>query len=62
MRVESSSAYTLLSRLAELPGMEGGISKAARNLTRQVDPDFRLPSGVDLIAEAREICTKLSSL
>ena len=62
VRVESSSAYYLLSTLAEKLDLEDGIRKAARNLTRQVDPDFRLPPGVDLIAEAREVCNKLSSL
>jgi len=62
MRPASSSSYDLLSTLAELPGLEDGIRKAARELTRRVDPDFRLPPGVDLIAEARQVCSKLSDL
>jgi|SRR5271157_2383956 len=62
MRVESSSAYSLLSTLAELPGLDEGIRQAARDLTRRVNPDFRLPPGVDLIAEAGEVCKQLSSL
>ena len=58
----SSSAYSLLNTLAEIPGLDRQIRRAARDLTRQVDPDFHLPTGMDLIAEARELCNQLSSL
>lgn len=62
IQTETASAYSVLSALAELPGLEDRLRQAARDLTRRVDPDFRLPPGVDLIAEASEVCNKLSFL
>jgi hypothetical protein len=55
-------AYTLLSMLAEVPDLDPQVIGAAQDLTRRVDPDFRLPSGMDLIAEARALCNQLSHL
>lgn len=61
IRTEAANVYHLLSTLAELPDLDPELRGAALDLTRRVDSDFRLPAGVDLIAEARELCTKLSA-
>ncbi len=55
----SESAYDLLQRLTELPGLPAEVQQAAVYLTLRVNEDFSLPVAVDLIAEARRLCTKL---
>jgi hypothetical protein len=60
IETRAASATTLLSMLAELPDLDPRLRGAAQDLTRRVDPDLRLPAGMDLIAEARLLCLKLS--
>ncbi len=55
----SDSGLDVLSRLAEDPRLAGGAKRIARLLTLQVDTDFNLPPGVDLIAEAETLCRLL---
>jgi hypothetical protein len=52
-RNPSDSAYQSLQTLAEFPGLAPELIHAARNLTMRVSGEFKLPSGIDLIAEAR---------
>lgn len=62
IRTDAANIYHLLSTLAELPDLDPDLRRAALDLTRRVDPDFRLPAGVDLIAEARALCTRLATI
>jgi hypothetical protein len=60
-RHQSESAFDLLQRLAELPGLSADLRQAAVYLTLRVTEDFILPVDVDLVAEARKLCTRLLS-
>ncbi|MGE5071876.1 MAG: hypothetical protein ACM3MF_00470 [Anaerolineae bacterium] len=55
----TSSAYDLLKLLAEDIALPAAIQERAAILTLRVDEEFKLPPGVDLIAEARLLCESL---
>lgn len=55
----TSSAYDVLRLLADVPGIPTNVKESALRLTLRVDEDFQLPPGVDLLAEARALCTAL---
>jgi len=57
--VRSPSAHEALKLLAEQPHLSAPCKRAADLLTLRVDESFQLPSGVDLLAEARVILTLL---
>ena len=58
--VHSSSAYDLLARLPDLPGVSAACRAAADHLLTRVDESFNLPQPVDLIAQARLIAAELN--
>ncbi len=55
----TSSAYDVLRLLADDPSVPTNVKEAALRLTLRVDEEFQLPPGVDLLAEARELCKVL---
>ena len=55
----SASAYDLLKCLSEVGEAPQRARQAAVLLTMRVDEEFKLPAGVDLIAEARALCLAL---
>lgn len=55
----TSSAYDALQLLPEDPSVPANIKAAALRLILRVDEEFRLPPGVDLLAEARTVCEVL---
>lgn len=58
--IRTQSAYDLLNLLAEDPHLRADIKQSAVYLTLRVDEEFKLPANVDLIAEARKLCERLS--
>ncbi len=60
--VRTPSAYDLLRLLVDDPGIPPDIHQAAAYLTLRVDEEFKLPAGVDLILEARNLCEKLKTM
>jgi len=61
IQAKTASAYSMLNALAEFPDLDPELRRAALDLTRRVDQDFQLPAGMDLIAEARKLCIRLSA-
>jgi len=61
VRAETQSAYQVLQSLATLPGLDADLRQAALYLTTRVSATFELPVDVDLIAEARRLCTALAA-
>ncbi len=59
--LRTSSAYDLLKLVADDPALSQSVRDAASHLTLRVDEEFKLPSGLDLIAEARALCDALLS-
>jgi HEPN domain-containing protein len=57
--VRTPSAYDLLRRLAQAPQLSVELRQAAGYLTLRVDEEFKLPAGIDLLAEARSLCDGL---
>jgi hypothetical protein len=57
----TSSAYDLLGMIAEDPAISPGLRESASRLTLRVDEEFKLPPGMDLIAEARLLSRALLS-
>jgi len=55
----SENAVELLQALAEYPGLAPDLRLAAVHLTLRVTEAFTLPVDVDLIAEARKLCSSL---
>jgi hypothetical protein len=55
----SSSAYDLLRLIADDPSLPARDREIAGHLTLRVNEEFRLPPGIDLIGEARELCDEL---
>jgi hypothetical protein len=41
--------------LVGVPDLAPELKKAAVNLTMRVSPEFKIPEGIDLIAEARKL-------
>src|SRR5512143_1597051 len=60
-RVRSHSAYDLLRLVSEHAAVPDDLRETAARLTLRVDEEFKLPAGVDLIAEARQLCERLMS-
>lgn len=57
----SASAYDVLRLLAEDPALPVPLREYAAHLTLRVDEQFKLPPGIDLIAEARALCAGLEA-
>ncbi len=57
----TSSAYDLLTLIAEDDRLPTTARGSAAHLILQVNEEFKLPPGIDLIAEARRLCATLSS-
>jgi hypothetical protein len=62
VRTRSESAYELLNILAGFPGLAPDLRQAAVHLTMRVTEAFSLPLEVDLITEARLLCTGLERI
>ena len=60
--VRTPSAYDLLRTISEDRALAADLREAAAHLTLRVDEEFKLPAGVDLIAEARHLCQGLIEL
>ncbi len=58
-RPRTSSAYDLLILVAEDPALSPDLRRSATYLTLRVDEQFKLPEGVDLLAEAGNFCSSL---
>ncbi len=56
----SVSAYDLLKFLEEMDDTPADIRQASANLRLRVTEEFRLPVDVDLVAEAKKICSTLT--
>ena len=59
--VRTSSAYDLLNQLIDDPLTNPDVKRSAFFLTLRVNEAFNLPVGVDLVAEARQLCDQLLS-
>ncbi len=57
----SSSAYDVLRLIAEDPLLPTRANEIAGHLVLRVNEEFKLPSGIDLLGEARELCDELLS-
>ncbi len=55
----TSSAYDTLRLIAGDTSWPARIREYAAHLTMRVDEEFRLPPGIDLVAEAQELCEAL---
>ncbi|HLF73674.1 MAG TPA: hypothetical protein VI524_04980 [Anaerolineales bacterium] len=58
-KVHTPSAYDLVNRLAQDPTLSSELRRTAAYLTLRVNEEFKLPVDVDLIAEARKLCSQL---
>lgn len=58
-RPPSTSAYDLLNLVKEDPLLPPDLKPIAEHLTVRVTEEFRLPVDVDLVAEARDFCSRL---
>jgi hypothetical protein len=54
-RHNKDRAYVALQELAKFPGLAPELKSAAISLTIRVSPEFQLPNGIDLIAEANKL-------
>jgi hypothetical protein len=59
IRPEGGSAMVVLLQLGRDPRLPEHLLHSIHHLSRQVDQDFRLPPGVDLISEASRLCDGL---
>ncbi len=57
--IETKNLYDALNVLAGSPQVPAELRESAQLLTERVSESFSLPPGVDLIAEAKKLCTKL---
>lgn len=60
-QIRTPSAYDLLQMIAEDQDLPAAIRESAGRLTLRVDEEFKLPIGLELIAEARRLCEALSA-
>jgi HEPN domain-containing protein len=58
-RPQTASAYDMLGLIADDPALPADVREYASHLTLRVDEAFRLPAGIDLVAEARQLCRAL---
>ena len=56
---QSKSAYDLLNLIKDDPSLPPDLKQSAEHLTVRVTEEFKLPLDVDLVAEARDFCSKL---
>jgi hypothetical protein len=54
-QLHGNSAYEALQALVGVPDLAPELKKAAVNLIMRVNPEFKIPEGIDLIAEARKL-------
>lgn len=59
IRVGSASVLDIFGQLVAEGGLDSGTVELIRTLQARVDTDFQLPQGIDLIAIARSLCTRL---
>jgi hypothetical protein len=59
MQVSSTNAMDLFSELGDNPSASTELREILAHLSMRVDPDFKLPSQIDLIAEAQHLCDLL---
>ena len=59
--VHTANAYDLLKLVSEDPSIAPNLQELAVHLTLRVDEQFKLPEGVDLLAEAQEFCRSIVS-
>lgn len=57
--VGGASVLDIFGQLVAQGGLDSETIKLIRTLQARVDTDFQLPQGVDLIAIARSLCTRL---
>ncbi len=57
----TSSAYDLLTIVADDEALSDAIRQSASHLILRVDEEFKLPPGIDLVEEARSLCDALLS-
>src|SRR5512146_823214 len=58
-RIRTSSAYDVLKLIAEDWAVSAELREIASHLILRVDEQFKLPSSIDLVAEARSFCRRL---
>src|SRR5512146_1871141 len=54
---QTTSAYDVLGLIADDPALSRQMREYATHLTLRVNEEFKLPSGIDLIDEARKLCS-----
>jgi hypothetical protein len=54
-RLNENSIYVALQELVNFPGLAPELKSAAIYLTMRVSPEFQLPNGINLIAEAYKL-------
>src|SRR5512133_2684308 len=59
IRPLSTSAYDLLNLVKDDPQLSPDLKLIAEHLTVRVTEEFKLPMDADLVAEARDFCTRL---
>jgi len=59
IQLGSASVLKILDRLIEEPSVDDNIRRLARLFALQVDTEFKLPAGVDLVTEAPNLCGEL---
>lgn len=57
--VGSASALDLLGELKARPGLSPALMPLIDHLVLRVDEEFKLPPGIDLVEEARQLCQAL---
>jgi len=60
--IRTPSAYDVLKLVAEDVQIPVSLRESAVLLTLRVDEEFKLPPGVDLIAESRGLCEGLAEM
>ena len=58
-KILTQSAYDVLKLIEEDSGVSPDLRACAAHLTLRVDEEFRLPAGVDVVADARRFCDEL---
>lgn len=57
--VHTPSALTLLDKLAVEPNLSPELTQSINYLVLRVDKEFKLPAGIDLLDEVRNLCNAL---
>jgi HEPN domain-containing protein len=61
-RARSASALDLLQQLRDQEPLAPDLLTIVEHLTLRVDQNFSLPEHIDLVADARLLCNRLSAL